>query len=213
MGLAALEVAPCDKIDGKYRNIHGRMELPPGYCWSELKNDDEYLLPEEDTKINLSRSNSWLQTAVSIAQLVFSSVTLYRARGSQIDRYGYAAFGLSVFPYTLMSLINLAGTMILGEYPFMYVLNTTVLKESARREGAMFDGYVGHLANKEVKEKQGDEYTAAFLWTESSAPRVSGTSENGCEILVVCVDGTRRRFKLTPPSLSNLPLQIYKFAA
>jgi len=66
----------------------------------------------------------------SVAQLILSCITIYRARGSQLARYGYAAFGLSVFPYTVMSFVNLVFVGILGEYPSLYIMRTAVLDEA-----------------------------------------------------------------------------------
>jgi len=69
----------------------------------------------------------------SIVQLFSSSIALYRARGSQLEQYGYAAFGLSVFPHLLMSLVNLGCAVILGEYPYLCPLWTPILEEAQER--------------------------------------------------------------------------------
>ena len=66
---------------------------------------------------------------IAIAQVIFSSITIYRTRGDQIERYGYAAYGLSVYPYALMSLANLVKLAVCGRYPFLYVLRTATLVE------------------------------------------------------------------------------------
>ncbi|TFK53268.1 hypothetical protein OE88DRAFT_1733231 [Heliocybe sulcata] len=205
---AALAVLPCRGIDGQYRAIHGNMQLPPGYCWSELRSADKDLLRtyERNPQIHLSKSSSWLQTSVSIAQLIFSTVTLYRTRGSQINRYGFAAFGLSVFPYTLMSFVNLFGSIILGDYPYMYVLRTEVLKEAGRREGAVFDGCIGYLKPDEEGEGSPsvDIHPARLLALAESRPSTEGTqvTESPSRILVVTVGEKEWRFKLKSSSES-----------
>lgn len=49
--------------------------------------------------VALSCSYNLVRVLASIIQLVFAVSTLYRTRGDQIERYGYAAFGLTVMPY------------------------------------------------------------------------------------------------------------------
>lgn len=44
---------------------------------------------------------------IGLVQAIWATSTLYRARGDQIDRYGYAAFGLTVTPYAFMSVLNI----------------------------------------------------------------------------------------------------------
>ena len=51
----------------------------------------------------MGRSAEVASAVVAIAQVIFSSITIYRARGDQIEKYGYAAYGLSAYPYALMS--------------------------------------------------------------------------------------------------------------
>ena len=92
---------------------------------------------------------------VAIAQVIFSSITIYRTRGDQIEKYGYAAYGLSVYPYALMSLANLIQWAVCGRYPFLYVLRTATLVE-AEKKGGVFEGAVGNL---EIYREESD---AAF---------------------------------------------------
>ena len=90
---------------------------------------------------------------IAIAQVIFSSITIYRARGDQIEKYGYTAYGLSVYPYALMSLANLIKLAVCGRYPFVYVLRTSTLVE-AEKIGGVFEGAVGNL---KVNHGEGDE--------------------------------------------------------
>ncbi|KZT29811.1 hypothetical protein NEOLEDRAFT_477161 [Neolentinus lepideus HHB14362 ss-1] len=140
-------------IDGeqiKYWPIHGKMnELPEGYglAFFEVKNIfmDElkgrrrnWLLQEVDlvyddprnADIKLAHTRHWMAMLISIVQLVASMITLYRTRGDQIACFGYAAFGLSVIPFMLMSFMNLVFNAVLGDFP--HVLRTGVLEESER---------------------------------------------------------------------------------
>lgn len=97
-------------VETKYTALNGETSLPKGYFWckpeiTQLNALAYHALKRENIKVE--RSRNIVKGLASVVQLVFSSITLYRARGSQLQRYGYAAFGLSVFPYTLMTFVNL----------------------------------------------------------------------------------------------------------
>ena len=97
----------------------------------------------ESEGIKLCRSEELASAFVGIAQIIFASITIYRARGDQIEKYGYAAYGFSVYPYLLMSLANLIKLAVCGRYPYVYVLRTATLAE-AEKDGGMFEGAVGN---------------------------------------------------------------------
>ena len=98
----------------------------------------------ESEGIKLYRSKELTSAFVGIAQVIFASITIYRARGDQIEKYGYAAYGLSVYPYLLMSLANLIKLLVCGRYPYVYVLRTDTLVE-AEGKGGVFSGAVGNF--------------------------------------------------------------------
>ena len=97
----------------------------------------------ESEGIKLCRSKELTSALVGIAQVIFASITIYRARGDQIEKYGYAAYGLSVHPYLLMSLANLIKLAVCGRYPYAYVLRTATLAEAEKDRG-VFEGAVGN---------------------------------------------------------------------
>ena len=103
--------------------------------------------------IKLCRPIEITSAVVSIAQVIFSSITIYRARGDQIEKYGYAAYGLSVYPYALMSVANLIKLGVCGRYPYAYVLRTATLVE-AEGKGGVFEGAVGNFG---VNHGEGDK--------------------------------------------------------
>jgi hypothetical protein len=125
--------------------FHGETSLPNGYKWSILNSiclDNMLSHNSTRSEIRVGRSQSWLKMLTSITQLVLSSITLYHTRGPQVDRYGYAAFGLSVFPYALMSLVNLFVLGIIGEYACLFVLRTAI-SEEAKKCGGRISGELG----------------------------------------------------------------------
>ena len=85
-----------------------------------------------------------------MGQLVFAVTTIYRAQGDQTTRYGYAAFGLTVTQYALMSPINLLGNLVCPQYPALYLVRSKEMDE-AIEEGATVEGYVGELVDDECQ--------------------------------------------------------------
>jgi hypothetical protein len=87
---------------------------------------------------------NWMQSLIAIFQAGSAGLTLYKSRGDQIQRYGYAAFGLTVVPYLVMSILNLISQIATADYPTLYMVESPEMEE-ARRHGGAFDGVVGSL--------------------------------------------------------------------
>ena len=79
--------------------------------------------------IPLSCSRNLLKCAAALVQVGFACYTLYRTRSDQTRKYGYAAFGLTVIPYAVMSVINLIANLLSPEYPTMFMVHSDVLEE------------------------------------------------------------------------------------
>ena len=138
---------------------HGKISIPQGYALIvpsyDLAHHRMELAPalRNSKEIVLGASTEVASGVIAIAQVIFSIITLYRNRGEQVEKYGYAAYSFSVFPYALMSLANLTKLVFCGRYPFMYVLRTKTLIE-AEDKGGVFEGAVGVL---EENPGQGDK--------------------------------------------------------
>jgi hypothetical protein len=89
---------------------------------------------------------------VSLAQAIYASITLYQSRGDQIATYGYAAFGLTVAPFVMMSIINLVGNLLAPSYPALYLVDSSVMTEARKRDGCHIDGVVGKLKEASVAD-------------------------------------------------------------
>ena len=63
--------------------------------------------------------------------MLYAAFTLYETRGDQIKRYGYPAFGLTVGPYLVMSLVNLINSILTPNYVAVYLVKTEVMAEAA----------------------------------------------------------------------------------
>jgi hypothetical protein len=88
-----------------------------------------YWKPQQNTSTTaIPSSYSALKSLVAVTQALFAATTLYNSKGHQIDRFGYAAFGLTVVPYALMSIVNLIANLVCPEYPAMYLISNQALQ-------------------------------------------------------------------------------------
>ena len=182
---------PSNSIAEKGRKVHGICYLPNGYALAilpsgaqiteickdkreepevnvqrSLENDPSH--PDTRPRIELSSNYNLPKCVIAIFQTLYASATLYQTRGDQIQRYGYAAFGLTVAPYLLMSIVNLLGTVLTPDYPCLYLVRSEVMDEAARREGAKFEGMVATLKSDPRRvwhyvEFTIDEYEMIFI--------------------------------------------------
>ena len=142
------------RTDADERLIHGMARPGPGYTLAvpAHKAYTEEVIQEylEDTKdLKIHHPPGVTNVLLSIFQIIFASFTLYFTPSDQIPRWGYAAYGLSVFPYALMSVLNLLCAGYVGSYTCGQVLRTPILQESLQPGRgttiAKFDGVIGVL--------------------------------------------------------------------
>ena len=89
----------------------------------------------------------------AVFQTVYASATLDQVRADQIQRYGYAAFGSTVAPYLVMSLVNLASTMLTPDYSTMYLVSSGTMEEAQWRKGSRFEGVVGTIGRNRTSNE------------------------------------------------------------
>lgn len=130
--------------------IHGGFSLPDGYEFrlvpyhARFKNDKKEVRYKRTSNNATSKPydilfsfDRWKKTAdsvpcsyngakaiASIVQIAFGIRTLYTTRGNQVERFGYAAYGLTVMQYALMSIVNLAGNLLRPDYTSMYIVRS-----------------------------------------------------------------------------------------
>ena len=75
--------------------------------------------------------------------------TLYESRVHQIDQFAYAAFGLTVAPYAIMSLVNLVVGLFCPDFEELYLLKSSILEEARSRPDAQFGEVAGDLVEYE----------------------------------------------------------------
>ncbi|EON66749.1 hypothetical protein W97_05995 [Coniosporium apollinis CBS 100218] len=136
------------------RHIHASCklpeDLPDGYGIAVVPRDATVMPQDGEEDANLISNNySLVKACVALGQTVFAIATLYRAKGNQLTQFGYAAFGLTVAPYAVMSILNLLGSICSPEYPAMYLVESSVMRE-ARKHGLHVHGTVGVLQEHPV---------------------------------------------------------------
>src|SRR4051794_22041123 len=102
-------------------------------CLAILKSSLRFLIIINPRSVQSSPPQLFLRLLSPLWQLGASIMTLYRARGDQIKLYGLPAFGLAVVPYAVMSLLNLVGTLMLPEYPALYLIESEIMHEATSR--------------------------------------------------------------------------------
>ncbi|KAF4806627.1 hypothetical protein CGCSCA5_v014226 [Colletotrichum siamense] len=140
------------------RTIHGTCVLPKGFILVEVPVGTPLKPPPDSTANHLDRSNIQLGSTYNIpkalfalGQAIWGITTVYRTRGDQLQRYGYAAFGVTVAPYAFMSLVNLIALLLTPEYNCIYLVHTPDL-DRARRQGGRFSGLVASVDLDSIKE-------------------------------------------------------------
>ncbi|TQN74048.1 hypothetical protein CSHISOI_01376 [Colletotrichum shisoi] len=140
------------------RTIHGTCVLPKGFILVEVPVGTPLMPPPGSGASHLDRSNIQLGSTYNIPKALFALgqaawgiTTVYRTQGDQLDRYGYAAFGVTVAPYAFMSLVNLIALIVTPEYNCIYLVHTPDL-DKARRRGGRFCGMVASVDLDSIKE-------------------------------------------------------------
>ncbi|KAK0202165.1 hypothetical protein DFS33DRAFT_1386457 [Desarmillaria ectypa] len=138
-----------DTASAAWRKLHlhgASQRLPEGYAFAFVPPTAVISTPGNSQNVQLAYSLNNAKIILSIFQTVSSTYVLYRARGDQIERYGYVAFSLTVAPYVVMSLVNLLGSLLTPTYTTVYIVRSEVTDELESRHGRWFDGTVGTLA-------------------------------------------------------------------
>ncbi|KAK3940962.1 hypothetical protein QBC46DRAFT_383964 [Diplogelasinospora grovesii] len=167
-----------DEVPRRYM-IHGQYSLEPdqGYILAFVPPDAplEFESPEYarhiEQKQGFAESYSAPKLLISLVQAVWAIITLYRARGDQIDQYGYAAFGLTVAPYAWMSVLNSLGNLLTPEYPAIFMVRTPLMDEVEERGLGKFAGELRVKIDysSEYKHDSGPISDRRMLWHYFSA--------------------------------------------
>ncbi|MCJ1323702.1 hypothetical protein MMC10_000363 [Thelotrema lepadinum] len=139
---------PLEKVPHNY-HIHVALDSPFGYDLMYLPKaariqSSQVSLNGRKYSSTLSANYGYARAVVAIFQTIYSCVTVYQARADQLTRYGYTAFGLTVTPYAVMSVVNMIGNLLTPDYPSLQVIGSDILDEACSRGGS-HDGAIGRL--------------------------------------------------------------------
>jgi hypothetical protein len=135
-----LSVGELDKTF-MHDSIHGRCRLPKGYRIIVVPRDatfedDDPNQPDKSARIKISSNYNSVKVLIALGQTLFATTTVYRSKGDQITRFGYAAFGLTVAPYAFMSVINLFGHLMCPDYSTKYLVESAGLRHLREHSNA-----------------------------------------------------------------------------
>ncbi|KAK4210517.1 hypothetical protein QBC37DRAFT_292336 [Rhypophila decipiens] len=160
--------------------LHGICELPEGYYLATLPQDATFeddpspgelqslhwterglvgsiksLFMPRPRRNHISCSYNLVKIAASAAQLLFACATLYRIRGDQIERFGYAAFRLTVAQCAWMSFLNLLGNAVRPGYPTKFLVGSdsldnlrALLRRKCQESESPISGSVGRISQE-----------------------------------------------------------------
>ena len=128
-------------IENASAKLQGVYRLQDGWHLVDVPFRAPVSMPQdgEDLRVCLSTPYNVPKLLIGLVQAIWATVTLYRARGDQTERFGYAAFGLTVAQYAYMSVINVVGNIVRPEYPTMFMIRTPLMDE-AEQHGCVFSG-------------------------------------------------------------------------
>lgn len=93
----------------------------------------------------ISCDYNFVKIAASLAQIIAGGLTVYQASKAQFTAFGFTQSSLTVIPYVLMSLTNLAANITCPNYSTLYLVETDLLEE-ARGLGGVAHGAVGYVS-------------------------------------------------------------------
>lgn len=190
-------------VDHESTKIHGRCQLAEGYALSYVPGDMKVnaripsssgnATTQSSTQTRLACVQNFPRTLLSLSQTVSGAYALYKARGSQIERYGFAAFGLTVIPYIVISIINFTGSLLSSEYETIFLVHSSIMDEMIAR-GGFSDGTVGSVDG--ATEDHTDTpllYREVTIGSGGIAVKFEGSKE-----LLRCVGSSNQSFKIEP---------------
>jgi hypothetical protein len=182
--------------------IHGQCLLPDGYHLVRLP-ENVVVSSLHEKRVTIATGPNLAKVVASVFQLTYGVLTLYRSKANQLDRYGYAAFALTVIPYGIMSVVNLLGNLLTPDYQSLYIVRTEELAEAERR-GGKFDGTIGTVRidpdqtqddtnGYDIMNFDGRAETLGMFFYEDGVGAKYTYSDGPPEIVVPSVGGLVRR--------------------
>jgi hypothetical protein len=140
----------------------------------------------------LSSSVNLVKGMASLLQSLYTSFTLVRTDDGQLKKYGFAAPGLTVVPYAVMSTLNLMANLVAPHYPTLYLVRSKVMEEAERRTGLPFPYVVGEVVDKSDTNnivKKGWSEIAGSFKNDDRLLSVSRSAEKDDRLLSISRSG------------------------
>lgn len=176
-------------VDPEHVCIHGQVFLPAGYRLITLPRDIPVKpLNTHIADLHLANSHNVPKSLASIVQLFYGAASLYRARSTQFERYGYAAFSLTIIPFMLMSLLNLISHIFTPDFPACYLVRSPIMAEAEAR-GGLFDGMIGEVDMAALERDDVPASVPGFPVQFRSVDKAESLNTNGSVMAAARVDG------------------------
>ncbi|MCJ1385431.1 hypothetical protein MMC17_008554 [Xylographa soralifera] len=126
--------------------------LPKGYGILRCQGIPALRIKDLHSKTNIHSDHRMIESTLGLLQIMFATISLYRARGGQFERFGVAAFSFTVLPFAVMSFANLIASLVSINYPYLYLVESPEMEEAMKRD-AIFDNTVGRLEIKDYQDQ------------------------------------------------------------
>lgn len=136
--------------------------------------------------ITLASSSNWTSAVIALFQIIFAAIALHHTQGAQVHKYGYAAFGFTVVPFLLMSVLNLVASLLTPDYAAVYMVKSPEMEEAIGR-GGYFQGTVGEVFEDRQCQLPFLFVRGKITRSEHSCLQFSYT-HNGKDYELTCVD-------------------------
>ena len=150
----------------------------------------------EGPKYSLASSSNLARGTVALLQLLYALVTVYHTNGDQVNQYGFAAPGLTVIPYAIMSGLNLLASLVAHQYPTLYLVRSSVMDEAERRTGKRFHYVVGRIVDDSGTDS---DNTVMNGWSE-----IAGSFKDDNEVLHVSPSAEDERIEICNSSRQRI---------
>ena len=197
--------------------LHGMAAPPKGYSLAVpvRRGYTELLIRNHlnDTeRLTVHHRPGIVSGVLSVIQIGIGTYNLYSAQSSQIPRWGYAAYSLSVLPYVIMSVMNLLCAAVVDSYACAQLLRTPILEETLRRQTSEnsreiieYDGTIGTVKAGSMPGaveigtmgQVGSSYVAVRMRTECCRGESGSQQEN---LVVETPMGYSRTYRLVQGS-------------
>jgi hypothetical protein len=212
-----------DPAFGEVRRVHGLLYLPEEFTIAILPYNAKVKFNGRDDcyqAYGASAGTDWVypyqheilastynlpRALIVIVQVFFALYSLTMpTHDAEIEKYGFAAFSFTVLPYLVMFFTNLIASVLITNYPTLYLVRSQEMDEAERR-GARFDGVVGTL----VQDVNDEVITATWKdacfnfndFTPGLSPLTQKThNTSSLRLLVV---PSRLQGMFSPPQLRN----------